>query len=384
MQLPEQLEELREKRVWTCYPLIWNEKKHNGVGGYDKPPVNPYTLYNGSTSDPAHLATFDQAAAQIGKYAHVRVKDVDGLVEAPVEGVGVALSDTGLFGIDFDNVIALEPVRRMKHEVNLIVAALASYTEISPSGQGLHTLCKGQLPPDVVKVIRGKPDIFGTEKAEYQLFDSGYMTITGNVIKDYPLAERTEEIKQVYDDFFVVVPPILTASTEKPTQPRRIAPSVVSCNPDYAAWLAEVQRMSDQEILDHIFATGRTGERVRALYNGDTSMNGGDHSAADLALCSYLLSFTDDQETTERLFRSSQLYRAKGKSRNYIGLTMAKAARQRLQLIGHRDFTPEQMHEYGKQKYTLEQRREYAKQRERAEIKASIEAWFEKRVKERP
>ena len=169
MQLPEQLEELRDRRVWTCYPLIWNEKKHNGVGGYDKPPVNPYTLYNGSTSDPAHLATFDQAAAQIGKYAHVRVKDVDSLVEAPVEGVGVALSGTGLFGIDFDNVVALEPVRRMKHEVNLIIAALSSYTEISPSGQGLHTLCKGQLPPDVVKVIRGKPDIFGTDKAEYQL-----------------------------------------------------------------------------------------------------------------------------------------------------------------------------------------------------------------------
>ena len=70
MTLPAQLAQLKERKIWLCYPMIWNEAKHNGVGGYDKPPVNPYTLYNGSSDNPESLATYEEAAAQIGKTAH--------------------------------------------------------------------------------------------------------------------------------------------------------------------------------------------------------------------------------------------------------------------------------------------------------------------------
>ena len=96
MVLPKQLEPLRERRVWICYPMIWNATKHNGVGGYDKPPINPYTLRNGYTDRAESLATFDDAVAQIGKTAKVRVKGYDDIVETPVVGVGIALGGTGI------------------------------------------------------------------------------------------------------------------------------------------------------------------------------------------------------------------------------------------------------------------------------------------------
>ncbi|WP_420490753.1 phage NrS-1 polymerase family protein [Neobacillus drentensis] len=52
----------------------------------------------------------------------------------------------------------------------------------------------------------------------------------------------------------------------------------------------------------------RNGQRIRALWNGDTSMHNGDHFAADLALCSYLVFYTNGEYSTmDVLFRQSYI-----------------------------------------------------------------------------
>lgn len=350
MQLPKQLEPLRARKIWLCYPMIWNETKHNGVGGYDKPPVNPYTLYNGSSDDPKSLATYDEAVAQIGKTAHVRVKGYDGLLDCEIVGVGIAFSGTGVAGVDLDNVVDNER-RVMTREAGEIMKALDSYTEVSPSGKGLHILFLGELPKNVKKIAKPKPDIFKTEKAEYQLFDSGYMTVSGDVVGNYQIAERTDQIAEVYEKYFVEVAPIESPSTQKPsTAKRSYFSSVVSSGYTYERWLEEVKRLSDAEILERIFLSGGTGKRVEALYNGDTSEYGNDHSRADQALCTFLYGFTNDRATTERLFRTSRLYRATGKSRNYLERTLNKAATECTQLVGHIVFTDEEKKAYAQRK----------------------------------
>ena len=350
MNLPKQLEALRERRVWVCYPLIWNEKKHNGVGGYDKPPINPYTLYNGATDNPESLATYDVAAAQIGKTARVRLPRRDGLVECTVAGVGIAFSGTGVAGIDFDNVVDSER-RVMTHEAGEIVKTMSSYTEVSPSGTGLHVIFLGKLPEGIKKLAADKKDAFGTERAEYQLFDSGYIAISGNVVFDYELAERTAQVAEVYEKYFREVEPIATPSSARPRSATGSSP-VVSSDTGYTRerWLFDVRRLSDAEILDRIFASGRTGEAVKRLYDGDTSDYSNDHSRADLALCTFLYGFTDDRELTERLFRSSRLYRAKGKSRTYLERTLTRAASECKPLIGHIVFTDAEKKAYAQKK----------------------------------
>lgn len=355
MQLPTQLERLRQRKIWLCYPMIPNPAKHGGVGGYDKPPINPYTLRNGSSDNPASLATFDEAAAQIGKTASVKVKGYDGFVECQVVGVGIALKNTGVCGVDLDNVFDREN-RKATREAVEITNYLETYTEFSPSGKGLHILFLGELPQNVKKVAAQRRDVFGTEKGEYQLFDSGYMTVTGDVAKDYDIAERTEQIADVCGAYFDEVPAIESPSTYRPAAAARpsAAPSVVSSGYTYERWLWDVQRLSDAEVLDAIFKSGSTGQRVQALYNGDLSEYGNDHSRADQALVSYLYSFTDDRQMTERLFRCSRLYRATGKSRNYIERTLNRAEKRREQLIGHITWTQEERRAYAQAKEAQE------------------------------
>ena len=388
MELPKALEELRERRVWVCYPLIWNEKKHGGVGGFDKPPVNPYTLYPGRTDDPESLATYDVAAAQIGKTAHVKVKGSDKLVECIIAGVGIALGGTGICGIDFDNVlkrrIANEVITKdlceraelifsmgkgywIMKEVKEIIFELKTYTEVSPSGTGLHVFFIGKLP-DGKKLAAAMKDIFGTELAEYQLFDSGYMTVTGEQIGG-TLKDCTELVAQIYEKYFREVEPIYRLSTTRPItkqirynsvaqtgSPAAVSPSVVSSVCTYERWLEEVKRLSDAEILERIFMSGRTGEAVKRLYGGDTSDYKGDHSRADQALCTFLYGFTNDRALTERLFRSSGLYRSTGKSRTYLDRTLTTAAKDCKQYTGHVEFT-------------AAEKRAYAKRKEKEEIK---------------
>lgn len=373
MQLPKELEALRERRVWICYPMIYNPTKHNGVGGYDKPPVNPYTLFNGSTDKEESLATFEVAAAQIGKTARVRVKGYDGLVESPVVGVGIALSGTGVCGIDLDNVYEkVDGRHKLTKEALSLLKILETYTEISPSGTGIHALFFGSLPENAKKIAAGKLDVWGTNKAEYQLFDSGYLTVSGESFGGYDLAERTAQVAAVYELFFAnVVEPAgdegttakhltLPPQNTKPTPSKPASPSVVSSGNGftYKRWLEDVRRIDDGELLRRIYSSGKTGERVRELYAGDTSAYGGDHSRADQALCSYLYSFTNDRARTERLFRASALYRSSGKSREYIARTLNKAEKERVELVGHIEFTAEEKKAYAQKKEAEERKRD--------------------------
>ena len=343
MRLPKQLEILREQKIWLCHPLIFNPDKHGGVGGFDKPPINPHTLYPGASNDHKSLATFEEAAAQLGKTAYVRVNGCAELKECIVEGIGISFSGTGILGLDMDNVVDIDR-RRMTSEAHEIMMALDSYTEISPSSTGLHILFIGNIPKELKKLSKHRKDIFGSDKAEYQLFDSGYMTVTGTVVHDVDISERSGRLAMVYDHYFKVIEPIYTPSIKRPEITKQTHVSASGFT--YERWLEDVRRLSDAEILDGIFRSGSLGKRVRLLYNGDTNAYGGDHSRADLALCSYLYGFTDDREITERLFRSSQLFRSFGKSRSYMDRTLNKAASDCVQLTGHIVLMDEEKREY--------------------------------------
>ncbi len=121
---------LRERAQW----LVWRFESKQGE---PKPRKMPYyangarrTGQQGSDEDRARLVPFEQAhgALQSGDFS----------------GIGFAfLPGDGLIGIDLDNVIDPE-TGEVQERAAGIIAACGSFTELSPSGRGVHIYCLGE------------------------------------------------------------------------------------------------------------------------------------------------------------------------------------------------------------------------------------------------
>lgn len=280
MRLPKQLEALGELPIWMCYLYVPIKDKDGRVLRYNKPPINPRTLREGSSTDSRRWTTFEEAASKVGRIGSVDVPAAGGRIEAEIAGVGITFEGSDLFGIDLDHVIR---DGKVLPEALEIVKAIGSYTEISPSGDGLHIICRGQIPkrPDGATAgawnKRKNPD-----GSIYEVYDSGrYFTVTGNVFQDAgPVAERSQEVAAVHRRYFQ----------------RATAPETASqAAGDYAAIWARMFKSAH-------------GDAIRALYDGDLSAYNGDHSSADFALMNHIgFAVGYDPAKMEAMFSESAL-----------------------------------------------------------------------------
>jgi len=84
--------------------------------------------------------------------------------------------------------------------------------------------------------------------------------------------------------------------------------------------------LSDSELLDVLFKS-KNGSQYEALYRGDLSSVGDDHSRADQILCNGLAWLTGrDISRMDSLFRQSGLYRKKWDTKGYSDRTLNNAA----------------------------------------------------------
>lgn len=129
--LSQVVPDLAERKQW----LIWRYEK--GETPEKKPRKMPYYPAGakraggqGDDRDRAALATYALAAAA------ARKREFD--------GVGFAfLPGDGLIGIDLDGMIDLES-GEIAERCTEIIKACDSYTELSPSGKGVHIICAGE------------------------------------------------------------------------------------------------------------------------------------------------------------------------------------------------------------------------------------------------
>jgi len=154
---------------------------------------------------------------------------------------------------------------------------LDSYSELSPSGRGLHVIVAAQLT--------------GSRRRTggFEVYDSGrYFTVTG---KRIGARETIEERQHELDDLLAHVFPPSTSSANGSAPRGETIPD-------------------DRDLLDRAFRA-RNGGKVEALWRGE--VNGyGSQSEADLALCSALAFWTGrDPTRLDRLFRGSGLMREK-------------------------------------------------------------------------
>jgi putative DNA primase/helicase len=222
--------------------------------------------------------------------------------DSAADGLGVVLGD-GLCGIDLDDVYDPQTGRLTPAAAD-IVATLASYTERSPSGTGVHVLAWGMLPDG----CRHRAPLPGGGHIE--LYDRGrFFTVTGWRLPTAPAVTReaTAAIVAVGTRYGLLPMPAPAPTTA----------SVTAGDDDSDLDLLLVERAC------------RSDRFFDALWSGNTD-GYPSASEADLALCVRLLQLTGGDTTrADRLFRQSGLFRGKWTERRgvstYGELTLQKA-----------------------------------------------------------
>jgi len=274
--IPESLKQLKQ---WVCFKLEYNEKK----GKHDKIPKDPKTGYNAKANDPATWGDFQTAVKAVSKYGF--------------DGIGIEFAN-GIFGVDLDGVVK---DGKLTPEAQDIIKTLDSYTEYSPSGTGVHILCKGTIPPK------------DRRKGNIEMYSEGrFFTVTGKVLGEpKDIQERTAQAAVVHAKYL-----------------KREEPKATNQQP------ANLD-LSDSELINKAMSA-KNGHIFRALWNGDIS-GYPSQSEADLALCNLLAYWTNGNAyRMDALFRQSGLYREDKWNRRhgadtYGNMTIKKALN---------DFTP--------------------------------------------
>ncbi|TKX47820.1 hypothetical protein EXE41_02570 [Halorubrum sp. SD690R] len=96
-----------------------------------------------------------------------------------LNGVGLALSQTDLIAIDLDDVVTDDGC--IAPDASELVSDLGTYTELSPSGTGLHLLLADER--GVNDSLDQKAPLDG--QGEIELYDSRMMTFTGGALESF-------------------------------------------------------------------------------------------------------------------------------------------------------------------------------------------------------
>lgn len=194
----DHLSELRQKPIWVNYIRVWSDKKQ----GYSKPPINPRNLYNASTTNPEHWTDYQTAAGNIGKPGKI-YQNGELIAEQPIEGVGLVLAKP-LTGIDIDHVRDPE-TGEIQPFAKKIVEELDSYTEISPSGSGLHILIYDEESEDLAGEFKNiAPDGSISERgtAEIDAYNhKRYFTLTENMLLDKPIRKTSGALRKILTEY---------------------------------------------------------------------------------------------------------------------------------------------------------------------------------------
>ena len=259
-----------------------------------KIPFNPQTLWPGNSPDAcASYGFVADCLANTRAYP-----DREPPVEGPrFDGVGFRFDwdATAPFAfIDLDH--CRDPqTGEIEPWALAIISRMNSYTEVSPSGSGLHIFCRTQQPPEG-----------GCRKGRIEIYTrSRWATVTGQHVDGTPfdLEDRTSELLALHQEIFGV--------TEAPAPLPPASPTTTS-------------PLTDAELL-HLAKTAANGRRFCELFSGPVPP--GDRSRLDFELVAKLMFWVGrDFDRVDRLFRQSAMMRPKWLRADYRIHTMRAAA----------------------------------------------------------
>jgi putative DNA primase/helicase len=261
---PELLKSLPQWVVW----------KYQHIPGRDKPKKPPFQTSGkaAAVDDPRTWCSYQQARALLETSDNY-------------EGLGFML-DGGIVVIDLDYCLTeIDGVRRITKTAREVFDIARSYTEISPSGKGLHIFLRGHLPEE-----NGHP-VPGMKSDKGEMYTAKrYITITGeHVGEQHEIRADQDAINRIYA---LLKPPRQAPLPEPETVRRRYQPIT----------------RDDQALLRKAGAA-RNGAKFTRLYSGDIT-GYRSRSEAQLALIAMLVYWTNgDKGQVERLFKDSDMYK---------------------------------------------------------------------------
>jgi hypothetical protein len=288
-------EELQQRPQW----VNWTAEPRRDGGA--KPPYQTGSDSRASTSDPATWGTCQEARKAVESGQHT--------------GIGYVFSEDDPYtGIDLDKCRHPE-TGVIRPWALRIIARFNSYTEVSPSGTGVHIYVKGRLPGAARR------------RDQVEAYSSGqYFTWTGEHLRDTPTTIEPGQ-GQLDELYQWLSRPTATARKEPPRPAaENTKKSTVG---GYGARERYRRPANDDEVLAMARNARNKAEFCQLYDQGDT--NGyASHSHADWRLCQYLKYWTHgDADQMDRLFRRSALMsdkwdRSAGQGLTYGQLTLSK------------------------------------------------------------
>ncbi len=260
--------ELRALKNW----VLW---KYVKVEGTDKLTKVPYQI-NGnkaSVTDESHWSHFNDCinAIALGSY----------------DGLGFVFSNTKFSGIDLDDCsVLVDGSPNPNYQLDLdrqikISQSFDSYSEVSPSGKGLHIIVEGSVPA-------------GRRRNKIEIYSDGrFFTMTGNVHNNKPISNQQE---------------LLTSLWEQMGNP-------VSAS----AFKGDEHEKEPDEAIIRKATDAVNGDKFKQLYSGDWQNLYTSQSEADFAIIDIISFYTQNKNQIARIFSSSQLGRRdKAKRKDYV------------------------------------------------------------------
>jgi len=246
-------DEMKNFNSWICWKLEEAEE-----GKATKIPYSPLSGSLASVNDPNTWVSYEEALSVVHYYS----------------GLGFVLSDNDPFTfIDLD-----EPKNHLSSEEKAVIMdrqikiynEFNSYSEISPSGQGLHIIVKGRVKA-------------GRKRSSVEVYSNlRFMTMTGNVYKEAPIENRQELLNILWEQMGGGGAAALIYSGD------------------------EQERYSDEQVIN-MALNARNGDLFNLLREGRWREKYQSQSEADYAYVDILAFYTQNRQQITRLFRNSAL-----------------------------------------------------------------------------
>jgi len=263
--------------------VVWRYEQREGSKP-TKVPYCPRWATKAAVDNPKTWGSFTDAlqAMQSGK----------------VDGIGFVLTAEDPFGfVDLDNAwqknengVPIHDDPQAIHNIQLkIFNSFDSYAERSPSGQGLHIICKTPNVPN------------GRKRSSVEVYTSKrFMTMTGEVFHDKPIADRAE----VFDILW-----------------RELGGPARALNA-----IGDTEQRQPDEDVHNAASAASNGAKFLDLWQGEWTKYYQSQSEADFALVDILAFYTQNREQLNRMFRASALgQRDKAKRDDYLEYMVNKS-----------------------------------------------------------